>query len=62
VLDRSGELLKSGTTPVLLTPREVEVGLGGQARGGFVIFSPATPQGRAGFTFDNASICQRFAD
>ncbi len=52
LMDHSGELLKSGTTPVLLTPREIEVGLAGQARGGLVVFSPATPQGRAGFKFD----------
>jgi hypothetical protein len=54
VLDHSGELLKSGTTPVLLTPREMELGLGGQARGSFVVLSPSTPQGRSGFTFDPA--------
>lgn len=52
VLDHAGELLKSGTTPVLLTPREVDVGLGAQSRGGLVVLTPATPQGRAGFTFD----------
>jgi uncharacterized protein (DUF58 family) len=54
LLDRSEELTKSGTTPVLLTPREVEIGLSERARGGMVILSPATPTGRAAFKFDPA--------
>ena len=54
MLDRSEELTKSGTTPVLLTPREVEIGLSERARGGLVVLSPATPAGRASFKFDPA--------
>jgi uncharacterized protein (DUF58 family) len=54
LMARGEELLKSGTTPVLLTPREVDVGLSERSRGGVVVLSPATPAGRAAIKFDPA--------
>jgi uncharacterized protein (DUF58 family) len=52
LMDQGNELIEGGTTPVLLTPREVEVSLSEHARGGLVILSPATPTGRSMFRFE----------
>ena len=49
---KAGELLEGGTTPVLLTPREVDVSLSERAKGGVVILSAATQLGRAMFRFE----------
>jgi uncharacterized protein (DUF58 family) len=53
LLDHCDALLAPSTTPVLLTPREVDVGLSERARGGLVLLSPSTPLGRAAFKFDS---------
>jgi uncharacterized protein (DUF58 family) len=53
LLDQGAQVLNNGTTAVLMTPSEVEVGLAEHARGGLVVFSPSTPQGRGGFKFDS---------
>ena len=52
LIDFGSELLKSGTTPILLTPREFAAGRVEHARGGLVVLSPVTPLGRGAFTFD----------
>lgn len=52
LLDNAGELIKNSATPVLMTPRDLSVGLSETARGGLVVLSAATPEGRAWFTFD----------
>jgi uncharacterized protein (DUF58 family) len=52
VLDRIGGLLQSGTTPVLFTPRDVQLGLGDRARGAMVVVSAASPSADAWFKFD----------
>ena len=52
LLERMGGLLKSGTTPVLFTPRDVQLGLGERARGSMVIVSAASPLSDNWFRFD----------
>ena len=54
LIDRSAELLKTGTTMVLLTPQDMQSGRGESSRGGLVILSPITALGQAAFTFDSA--------
>ena len=50
VLDASREWFKSGATPVLVTPRDIQVGLGEQVRSSLVVLSSA--QSEKWFTFD----------
>ena len=52
LLDRLSGFLRSGTTPVLFTPRDVQLGLGDRARGSMVVVSAASPQADAWFRFD----------
>lgn len=50
LLDASRELLQSGATPILVTPRELQVGLSEQARSSLVVLSAAHSE--RWFTFD----------
>lgn len=52
LLERIGSFVKSGTTPVLFTPRDVQLGLGDRARGAMVIVSASSPQADSWFQFD----------
>jgi uncharacterized protein (DUF58 family) len=52
LLERIGGLLRSGTTPVLFTPRDVQLGLGDRARGSMVVVSAASPLADSWFRFD----------
>jgi uncharacterized protein (DUF58 family) len=54
LLDKIGGLLRSGTTPVLFTPRDVQLGLGDRARGAMVVVSAASALADAWFKFDPA--------
>lgn len=51
LLDRSFELLKSTTTPVLITPRDVQVGIADHMRSGLVVVNAASPQADRWFRF-----------
>jgi uncharacterized protein (DUF58 family) len=50
LLDASREWLQSGATPILITPREIQVGLSEQARSSLVVLSAA--QSEKWFSFD----------
>lgn len=52
ILERMGQQLQSGTTPVLFTPRDVQLGLGDRARGAMVVVSAASPLADAWFRFE----------
>ena len=52
LLDRIGGLIQSGTTPVIFTPRDVQMGLGERARGSMVVVSAASPVSDTWFRFD----------
>jgi uncharacterized protein (DUF58 family) len=52
LLDRIGTFMKSGTTPVLFTPREVQLGLGDRARGTMVVASAVAPVSESWFRFE----------
>jgi uncharacterized protein (DUF58 family) len=52
LLERIAGLLRSGTTPVLFTPRDVQLGLGDRARGSMVVVSAASPLSESWFRFD----------
>ena len=52
LLERIGTVLRSGTTPVLFTPRDVQLGLGDRARGAMVVVSAASPLAESWFRFD----------
>ena len=51
LLERLGQFLKSRTTPVLFTPRDVQLGLGDRARGAMVVVSSASPMAESMFRF-----------
>jgi uncharacterized protein (DUF58 family) len=51
LLDHAFELLKSGTTPVLITPRDVQVGIAEHLRSGLVVVNAGTPQAERWFRF-----------
>jgi uncharacterized protein (DUF58 family) len=51
LLDQGSGQLKSGTTAVLLTPRDLDAG-SAYARGGMVVLSPLNALGRGAFKFD----------
>ncbi len=52
LLDRCFSFLESGTTPVLFTPRDVQMGLNERARGSMVVVSAVSPTAQQWFTFD----------
>ncbi len=52
LLDECYSFLESGTTPVLFTPRDVQMGLIERARGLMVVASASSPAARAWFKFD----------
>jgi uncharacterized protein (DUF58 family) len=52
LLDESYRLQKSGTTSMLLTPRNVQLNLGERARGNLVVFSPESPKTEKMFKFE----------
>ena len=54
LLERIGSFVKSGTTPVLFTPRDVQLGLGDRARGSMVVVSAVAPVSESWFRFDPA--------
>jgi len=51
LLDRSYELIKSGTTPVLITPREMRIAPNEHLRSGLVVVTVGTPQAEKWFRF-----------
>jgi uncharacterized protein (DUF58 family) len=51
LLDTAGTFLKPGTTPVLVTPRDVQLGLADRVRGAMVVVSAASPQAEHWFRF-----------
>jgi len=51
LLDHSFELIKSGTTPVLITPRELQVGMQEHQRSGLVVVNAGTLQADRWFRF-----------
>jgi hypothetical protein len=51
VLEASRDFIQSGATPILVTPRDIQVGLGDQARSSLIVLS-AVHAGRW-FTFDS---------
>jgi hypothetical protein len=52
LLDASREFLQSGATPVLLTSREIQVGLTEAARSTLLVVSANSAQGQRWFSFD----------
>lgn len=52
LLENIGGMLRSGTTPVLFTPRDLQLGLGDRARGTMVVVSAASPLAENWFRFD----------
>ncbi len=52
LLDASREFFQSGATPILLTPRDIQVGLTDQSRSNLVVVSAASPQSQKWFSFD----------
>jgi len=52
LMDAAGEMIKSGTTPVLFTPRELQAGISEHGRGGTVVLSTASAAAVAMFDFD----------
>jgi uncharacterized protein (DUF58 family) len=51
LLDGSYELQESNTTAVLISPRDIQLGLGESARGGIVVVAATGPQAERYFTF-----------
>jgi uncharacterized protein (DUF58 family) len=51
LVDHAFELIKSGTTPLLITPRDVQVGLTEHLRSGLVVVAAGTPQADRWFRF-----------
>ena len=51
LLDFSREIMKTGTTPVLITPQNLQMGLSEQARGGMLVIAASSPEGQGWFTF-----------
>jgi uncharacterized protein (DUF58 family) len=54
LLDRAGEVIHGGTTPVLFTPRDLDVGRFESGRAGMIVLSSASVEGMAWFKFDSA--------
>ena len=51
LLDQSFRHQKSGTTAMLMTPHQLQLGLGDYAHGGLFVFSPDSEQTKKWFTF-----------
>jgi uncharacterized protein (DUF58 family) len=51
LLERLGQFVRSGTTSVLFTPRDVQLGLGDRARGSMLVVSAASPLAENSFRF-----------
>jgi uncharacterized protein (DUF58 family) len=51
LLERLGFFVESGTTTVLFTPRDVQLGLGDRARGSMLVVSAASPLAETSFRF-----------
>ena len=49
---RAYEFQESGTTFVLFSPRDIQLGLGDSARGGMMVISPVNPMSERWFKFD----------
>jgi uncharacterized protein (DUF58 family) len=52
LLEQSDSLLRSGVTPVLFTPMNVQLGLIEEARGGMLVLSASAPSALAWFRFE----------
>jgi uncharacterized protein (DUF58 family) len=52
LLDASREFFQSGATPVLVTPRDIQVGLTDQARSSLLVLSAGSQSSRKWFVFD----------
>jgi hypothetical protein len=52
LLDASREFFQSGATPVLLTPRDIQVGLTDQARSNLLVVAANSAQASRWFSFD----------
>jgi uncharacterized protein (DUF58 family) len=52
LIDSSYDVLESGTTPVLFTPRDIAVGLGEHMRSGMLVISDKQEQASRWFVFD----------
>jgi uncharacterized protein (DUF58 family) len=52
LLDASREFFHTGATPILLTPRDIQVGLTDQSRTNLVVVSAASAQAERWFSFD----------
>ena len=52
LIERAGGFVKSGTTTILFTPRDVQLGLGDRARGSMVVVSAVSPLTDSWFRFD----------
>ena len=52
LLDASRDFFQSGATPILLTPRDIQVGLTDQARSSLVVVSAGSAQSTRYFSFD----------
>jgi uncharacterized protein (DUF58 family) len=52
LLDASREFFQLGATPILLTPRDIQVGLTDQARSSLVVVSATSAQAERWFSFD----------
>ena len=51
LLDQAFELIRSNTTPVLITPRDVQVGIAEHFRSGLVVVNAGSPQADRWFKF-----------
>ena len=52
LIDAAYEFQESGTTFVLFTPRDIQLGLGDSARGALFVISPANSASEKWFKFD----------
>jgi len=52
LLDNAEQFVKSGSTPVLFTPRDVQLGLGDHLRTGMLVVSAVSQQSRNWFRFE----------
>lgn len=53
LLDRAGEMIRGGTTPVLFTPRDLDVGRLESGRAGMIALSSRSVEGLSWFKFDS---------
>jgi uncharacterized protein (DUF58 family) len=51
LLDGCQSILHAGTTPVLFTPRDIQIGTHENGRGGMLVIPAGSPRARAWFTF-----------